>query len=322
MRTDEVHSPRTQRTRSSPSSPGISPARTSWPGAAGRPSISTRGMAASQRRIRRTGLTAGDSFEARRTTVSAAGAVPSEAGDDEGPFRGIEPFAAERFALDVHFRRRQPGLGQGQKGLGRLVGQAVQHEHRHAVRRLLVGPPGLDVGQGAVRDPVGGEGPAAARADLLGDGPMVPPGEDRPLPDDLPGIAVDGHVPRVDDDVGAEAGLQIDPEDVPAGRPDQPLMSVRVEVADAMERRQRLGVEGRPSRRAARRPRSRCGPRLSCWPASGRSVWMLSSGRVPGGLMMMASWYCRKLFHSLPSAGSSRGLDDQTLILRTHEPSG
>ena len=43
-------------------------------------------------------MTTGDSFEARRATVDAAGAGRAAAGDDEGPFGGIEPFAAERFA--------------------------------------------------------------------------------------------------------------------------------------------------------------------------------------------------------------------------------
>src|SRR5690348_12953410 len=44
------------------------------------------------------------------------------------------------------------------------------------------------------------------------------------------------------------------------------------------------------------------------------SVWMLSSGRVPGGLMTIASWYCRNPPVPGPLPGTTYGLDDQTVI--------
>ena len=49
---------------------------------------------------------------------------------------------------------------------------------------------------------------------------------------------------------------------------------------------------------------------------------MLSSGRVPGGLMMIASWNWRNPFVPGPLPGTTRGLDVQTLIFLTHVPSG
>ena len=72
---------------------------------------------------------------------------------------------------------------------------------------------------------------------------MVPPGEHGPLPDDLAREAIDGHVSRIDDDISAELGLEVDAEDIAALGARQPFVGGRVLVADPAQEGQRFPVE-------------------------------------------------------------------------------